>query len=744
MSAAGADAQASTRIPARFSVATSIGVEQIVPFSGENLVNAAVVALPSPDSSHFLIHTRRGDLARNANIERLLVYDRAGLQHYLDTAKGLPPASKTIASLAVMRNDGGFADIRWIDADHIGYLGPDAHGVTQGFSVDISSGASEELTHSETDVATFDVSHNNVLYYAHIASLSAAPDIQVIDTQLLGDLLFPATGGDDTPLILMRRSRATGRATQIGGPAQIATPRLWMSPDGKHAITVWPATNAPSSWQTYEVISDEFRWTAAKVRADATSWDLLQRRRLYLINLENNDLRPLLDAPDGTLSKSQGPMDIYWSSNQSVVASHIFLPLIGAKDEMHRRAGAAIAEIDIATGADRPILWEPLQGVGGVPADIITALQWKASVSELTVTLRATGGKLREQRFVRSGNGWMEAAAIASAQDRVEVKREEAMDSAPKLFVRGGPCNCAKLLFDPAPELAHLALGKLQRFGWSDRNGIQWTGGLLLPPDYKTDRRYPLVIQTHGFLTGQFLKDGPSEGVGTAFAAQALAAAGFVVLQVREGREAVTNDEREASLTAEGYRAGIEALIDKGMIDRSRVGLIAFSRTGLAAIRLIADNPDLLAAADIADAGWWGYVSYLLRTNAISDIAEQVARISGGTPSPTKPGQWIDNDPLYAAARSRTAIRIESASGLPAVLMNWELYSVLKAAKRPVEMIYFRSGTHNLQLPRQQLASADGNVDWFRFWLLGEEQPDSAKASQFARWRSMRAVSPPL
>jgi hypothetical protein len=29
-------------------------------------------------------------------------------------------------------------------------------------------------------------------------------------------------------------------------------------------------------------------------------------------------------------------------------------------------------------------------------------------------------------------------------------------------------------------------------------------------------------------------------------------------------------------------------------------------------------------------------------------------------------------------------------------------------------------------------------VDWFCFWLKGEEDPDPAKASQYARWRELR------
>jgi hypothetical protein len=37
------------------------------------------------------------------------------------------------------------------------------------------------------------------------------------------------------------------------------------------------------------------------------------------------------------------------------------------------------------------------------------------------------------------------------------------------------------------------------------------------------------------------------------------------------------------------------------------------------------------------------------------------------------------------------------------------------------------------------MTSQGGAVDWFRFWLLGQEDPDPAKAEQYKRWRAMRS-----
>jgi hypothetical protein len=47
-------------------------------------------------------------------------------------------------------------------------------------------------------------------------------------------------------------------------------------------------------------------------------------------------------------------------------------------------------------------------------------------------------------------------------------------------------------------------------------------------------------------------------------------------------------------------------------------------------------------------------------------------------------------------------------------------------------------GSNPVVKPWEQLTSQQGAVDWYRFWLQGFEDPDTAKAEQYARWRQMR------
>jgi len=71
-------------------------------------------------------------------------------------------------------------------------------------------------------------------------------------------------------------------------------------------------------------------------------------------------------------------------------------------------------------------------------------------------------------------------------------------------------------------------------------------------------------------------------------------------------------------------------------------------------------------------------------------------------------------------------------------LFEWEWYAALNRLGRAVEMVVTRDGEHILQKPWQRMVSQQGNVDWFAFWLKGEEVPDPDKADQYRRWRKLR------
>ena len=76
----------------------------------------------------------------------------------------------------------------------------------------------------------------------------------------------------------------------------------------------------------------------------------------------------------------------------------------------------------------------------------------------------------------------------------------------------------------------------------------------------------------------------------------------------------------------------------------------------------------------------------------------------------------------------------------PSLLEEWEPYAGLLLQGKPAELVYIPDGEHILTKPWERLTSEQGAVDWYGFWLKGEEDPDPAKVAQYVRWRELRKL----
>jgi dipeptidyl aminopeptidase/acylaminoacyl peptidase len=193
--------------------------------------------------------------------------------------------------------------------------------------------------------------------------------------------------------------------------------------------------------------------------------------------------------------------------------------------------------------------------------------------------------------------------------------------------------------------------------------------------------------------------------------------------------------DEEAQDQIAGYESAVERLAADGLIDSEKVGIIGFSRTCYYVESALIKDPKLFVAATIADGVDESYMNYLLFGAGRShDEGEQ---IYGSTPFGDGLKIWIEHAPGFHLDRIETPLRIE-AIGPASILQEWEIYASLVKQEKTVDLIYLPDGQHILQKPLERLASQQGNVDWFRFWLKSEEDSDPRKVEQYIRWKRLR------
>ena len=287
---------------------------------------------------------------------------------------------------------------------------------------------------------------------------------------------------------------------------------------------------------------------------------------------------------------------------------------------------------------------------------------------------------------------------------------------------------------DLNPRFSDIAFGKVEQIRWVTGDGSERDGGLYYPVGYKEGRRYPLVIQNHGFQSHSF-EIGPGY---SAFSAQPLAGKGIMVLQVGWNTSS-TPPSQETELELAAYESVIDYLDRRGLIDRERLGLSGFSRTCLHVKYVLTHSKDHFAAAAITDGVDGGYFQYIAFANS-GTIQSEYETLNGGAPFGSGLEAWLERSPGFNIDKVNAPIRITALTNSYSLLGEWEWFAALTRLGKPVELIVLHDGAHILQRPWDRMISQQGNVDWFDFWLNGHEDSDLAKADQYARWRELRKL----
>ena len=256
------------------------------------------------------------------------------------------------------------------------------------------------------------------------------------------------------------------------------------------------------------------------------------------------------------------------------------------------------------------------------------------------------------------------------------------------------------MIWNPNPRLESIELGEASVYTWKDKDGREQKGGLYKPPNYKTGQRYPLVLQTHGYIDEQFLPSGT--GFGPAYAARALAAAGIVVLQLGEGEDC-PDAISEGPCAVSAYEVAAERLAADGLIDPQKIGIIGFSRTCYYVMQALTTGSSLhLKAASITDGVMENYFQYMLDPEG---SAHETNAIIGAEPFGAGLPQWLKRSPGFNLDKVATPLLVNTEGRGILLLGMWEPYAGLHYLHKPVDLIILNTDEHTLTNPAVRMAS---------------------------------------
>jgi hypothetical protein len=690
-----------------------------------------IVAKFSQDGKHFVVVLKRGNLEANSNEYSLVLFQTAAVFQ--------SPEPRVLVSLASSSNRPAINNVFWLgDNDTILFLGERPGEQTELYSLKCSSKELTKLTSHTTNLTSFVTATGGekIVFSAKGPVLTFLTDSVsrkgiAVTGEWVTDLIRGSYGGnefDDDTLFIKQWGKESEAKIAIQGRIGGIDPAMSLSPDGAHLLLLTEATHVSVGWSEYE---DRFlqMFTRHTERPGAAT-NIYQYE---LVDTDTGASQVLFDAPISSFGS-----EMAWApDSRSVVVSNAYLPLNvddPAEREL-RKAHTFLVEFKLPSREFVKISQEDLR-----------LLNWDPKTGYVACDvgrLDSLDGKTKPRIYFRkSGETWSRASAPGQTgvPSLPDIVLDEDMNTPPRIVAIDPPTGRKSVLLELNPQFQNLAFARVEEIAWKDSLGNEVKGGLYWPPDYVAGNRYPLILQTHGWTPDKFWIDGPWA---TAFAAQPLAGQGFFVLQVPELADPkdwhLVDTPEEAPRAMAAYEGAIRYLDHKGLVDQNRVGITGFSRTYFYVTYTLTHSKRHFAAADLADGVDYGYFQYMAFSNADPGAASQVDQLYDGSPFGKGLSEWLKRSPAFQMDKIETPLRIQ-VLGPASLLGDWPWYSGLSRLGKPVEMIYIPEATHVLEKPWDRMISQQGNVDWFCFWLKGEEDPDPAKAEQYARWRVLREL----
>lgn len=683
------------------------------------------VAQFSTDGSMFVVVLRKGNLEDNTNEYTLLLWKTREIFG--------SPTPLTLLTMSSSSNRAAIRDVRWLnDNESVSFLGEHPGELQQLYIFNVRTHSLKKITDSTTTLLCYGTTPDGgkVAYVAKEPSESifnenARRKGVRVSSQFLPDLLAGRKGGEtvlggDGELYLKGDTGETRRIMVAGKISEFGC-ELSMSPDGKYIVVPLQVAEIPERWKGYT--DPDVHRSSIKTLSEGEFSDL---QRLELINTSTGEGRVLLDSPLPNID-----FRMLWSSDgHSVVVGNVLLPIENSHGEERKTKQSKLFTIEVGV---------PTGDVTKIHSDDLRLVAW----SSTDCLLFEDPGKGwydpepgRKVVFRRIGSKWDRVTERKSEPTAPDIVLEEDMNIPPKIVAVAPLTHRRALLLDLNPQFSRLRLGIVEEIKWKASDGHEVKGGLYYPVDYKPGKRYPLVIQTHFWSRNKFWIDGPWT---TAFAAQPMAGKNIMVLQADEDFAQVSTP-KEAPREVSALQGAITYLDGKGLIDPNRVGIIGFSRTCLhVKYALTHHGPHFVAASvtDGVDGGYFQYVQYAVPFRVNSTLADESEAMNGGPPFGPGMATWLKRSPGFNLEKVHTPLRIV-AENANTILSEWEWFAGLSRLGKPVEMVVMQDAEHILQRPWERMISQQGNVDWFAFWLKGDEDADPAKAEQYMRWREMR------
>lgn len=292
----------------------------------------------------------------------------------------------------------------------------------------------------------------------------------------------------------------------------------------------------------------------------------------------------------------------------------------------------------------------------------------------------------------------------------------------PTLLVADAGLKNQKVLVQTNPQQKDFAWGHAELINFTNKNGKELQGVLHYPANYEPGKKYPMLVYIYEIRSTslhQYINPSDQSFYNVTNYVQQ----GFFVFQP----DIVYRLDDPGISAVECVVPAVEKVLESGMIDRSKIGLMGHS-WGAYQTAFIITQTDLFSAA-VAGAPLTDMISMYTEIYWNSGSPNQgIFETSQGRF--TKPyweilDKYLANSPMFQAQNIQTPLLV--AFGDEDGAVDWhqgiELYTTMRRMEKPYVMLVYAGENHSVRKKENTLDYTRKINEWFNYYLLQKEAP---------------------
>ena len=302
----------------------------------------------------------------------------------------------------------------------------------------------------------------------------------------------------------------------------------------------------------------------------------------------------------------------------------------------------------------------------------------------------------------------------------------------PDVFIVEAPGDYRRLT-DDNPQMANWKLPQISLVQWTGANGDEVEGVLELPygHDPKKDGPLPMVVELHGGPTA-------STRIGFRFwcyGRTIMPANGYALLSPNYRGSTGYGDKfmteligHENDIEVRDILAGVDAMIERGIADPERLGVMGWSNGGFLTNAVITHTPRFKAASSGA-----GIADMLIQWS-IEDTPGHVINFMQGLPW-QKPEAYQKASPIWNLDKVKTPTLIHVGGAddrVPPAHSKAMFRGLHKYCDVPSMLLVYPGQGHGLARCSMRQAKMEWDLAWFKRYILGETEEKAEEAEEQA------------